>query len=43
VEYALIAFFIAVVVAVAIGTLGVLVKGFYQQGDDAVKISDQKS
>jgi Flp pilus assembly pilin Flp len=40
VEYALIAFFIAVVVAVGIGTLGVLVKGLYQQGDDAVTTND---
>ena len=40
VEYALIAFFIAVVVAVGIGTLGMIVHGFYQQGDDAVTKQD---
>jgi Flp pilus assembly pilin Flp len=36
VEYALIALFLAVLVAVAIGALGLAVEGLYQQGDDAV-------
>jgi Flp pilus assembly pilin Flp len=40
VEYALIALFIAIVVAVSIGTLGVLVEGLYQNGDDAVSSGD---
>ena len=37
VEYALIALFLAVFVALAIGTLGIAVEGLYQQGDDAVE------
>jgi Flp pilus assembly pilin Flp len=36
VEYALIALFLAVLVAVVIGALGLAVEGLYQQGDDAV-------
>jgi Flp pilus assembly pilin Flp len=38
VEYALIAFFIAIVAATAIGILGVLVEGLFQKGDDAVTL-----
>jgi Flp pilus assembly pilin Flp len=40
VEYALIALFIAVMVAASIGILGALVGGLYQQGDDAVTSGD---